>query len=214
MTLTEGTNRLCDLEDLEKMARANQAEVLIANSHGIESAERLGIPLLRAGFPQYDMLGGYQRTWIGYRGTRQTLFDLANIMLMDSGYIHEKDAEFVNRIRARKNQPPVPPLYTMDEAEEAYADAAGREPGWSELSFYRGMALARLGRIAEAEEVFQGLSAFAGQMLAAAPAMDFFTKFGERQSAAARRARAFYLVGLAGLGMGDKSAALDALEQA
>jgi len=26
-------------------------------------------------------VGGYQRTWIGYQGTRQTLFDLANILL-------------------------------------------------------------------------------------------------------------------------------------
>jgi nitrogenase molybdenum-iron protein NifN len=78
-----------DLEDLEKIAAQNQAELLIANSHGVESAERLGIPLLRAGFPQYDTLGGYQKTWIGYRGTRQTLFDLANIMLtLEKGEIH------------------------------------------------------------------------------------------------------------------------------
>ena len=81
--------KIGDLEDLEKLARANDAEVLIANSHGVESAARLGIPLLRAGFPQYDTLGGYQKTWIGYRGTRQTLFDLANIMLsLEKGEIH------------------------------------------------------------------------------------------------------------------------------
>ena len=49
----------------------------------------LGIPLLRAGFPQYDTLGGYQKTWIGYRGSKQTLFDLANIMLtLEKGEIH------------------------------------------------------------------------------------------------------------------------------
>jgi nitrogenase molybdenum-iron protein NifN len=72
--------KIGDLEDMEKLAQAEQAELLIANSHGVESAQRLGIPLLRAGFPQYDILGGYQKTWIGYRGTRQTLFDLANLM--------------------------------------------------------------------------------------------------------------------------------------
>lgn len=78
-----------DLEDLEKMAAENAAEILIANSHGVESAARLGIPLLRAGFPQYDTLGGYQKTWIGYQGTRQTLFELANIMLtLEKGEIH------------------------------------------------------------------------------------------------------------------------------
>jgi len=81
--------RIGDLEDLELAARAKSAEVMICNSHGAQTAERLGIPLLRAGFPQYDLVGGYQRCWIGYQGTRQTLFDLANIMLgLEKGEIH------------------------------------------------------------------------------------------------------------------------------
>jgi nitrogenase molybdenum-iron protein NifN len=47
----------------------------------VESAKRLGLPILRASFPQYDYVGGYQRTWIGYKACRQTLFDLANLVL-------------------------------------------------------------------------------------------------------------------------------------
>ncbi|MBL8449235.1 MAG: nitrogenase iron-molybdenum cofactor biosynthesis protein NifN [Dechloromonas sp.] len=70
-----------DLEDMEKAARANDAQLVIANSHAAETAERLGLPLMRAGFPQYDHVGGYARTWVGYRGSRQALFDLANLML-------------------------------------------------------------------------------------------------------------------------------------
>ncbi len=70
-----------DLEDMEKAARAGDAQLVIANSHAAETAGRLGLPLLRAGFPQYDHVGGYARTWVGYRGTRQALFDLANLML-------------------------------------------------------------------------------------------------------------------------------------
>ena len=78
-----------DLEDLEIIARQRGAEVLIGSSHAAHTAERLGIPLLRAGFPLYDQVGGYQRTWIGYQGTRQTLFDLANILLtLEKGEIH------------------------------------------------------------------------------------------------------------------------------
>ena len=78
-----------DLEDLEYMAETNEAEVLICNSHGQETALRLNIPLLRAGFPQYDLVGGYQRQWIGYAGTRQTLFDIANMLLsLEKGEIH------------------------------------------------------------------------------------------------------------------------------
>jgi len=70
-----------DLEDMEKEARANDAQFIMANSHAAETAQRLGLPLMRAGFPQYDHVGGYARTWVGYRGTRQALFDLANLMM-------------------------------------------------------------------------------------------------------------------------------------
>jgi nitrogenase molybdenum-iron protein NifN len=70
-----------DLEDMENAARSNGAQLIISNSHAVETARRLQLPLLRAGFPQYDLIGGYQRLWIGYRGTRQTLFDLANLLV-------------------------------------------------------------------------------------------------------------------------------------
>jgi nitrogenase molybdenum-iron protein NifN len=81
--------KIGDLEDLEAAAREHGAEVLIGNSHALHTAQRLNVPLLRAGFPLYDQLGGYQRTWIGYPGTRQTLFELANILLgLEKGEIH------------------------------------------------------------------------------------------------------------------------------
>jgi len=70
-----------DLEDMEKAARAGEAQFVMANSHAAETANRLGLPLMRAGFPQYDHVGGYARTWVGYRGTRQALFDLANLIV-------------------------------------------------------------------------------------------------------------------------------------
>lgn len=75
-TIQEG-----DLEDLENQARENDAQLLLGNSHAVESAHRLGIPLLRIGFPQYDLVGGFQRCWFGYRGTAQALFDLANLAM-------------------------------------------------------------------------------------------------------------------------------------
>ena len=76
-----------DLEDLELIARENRAQLLIGNSHATATAERLAIPILRAGFPQFDMIGGYQKTWIGYQGTRQALFDLANLVI---NFSHEE----------------------------------------------------------------------------------------------------------------------------
>ena len=76
-----GTVRIGDLEDLERAAQAGQAQLIISNSHAVPCAERLGLPILRAGFPQYDWVGGYARTWSGYRGARQALFDIANLFL-------------------------------------------------------------------------------------------------------------------------------------
>ncbi len=77
--------RLGDLEDLESAARRRRAKLIIGNSHAAESARRLGLPIMRMGFPQYDLVGGYQKTWVGYGGTRQTLFDLANLVLEHHG---------------------------------------------------------------------------------------------------------------------------------
>ncbi|MCC6076768.1 nitrogenase iron-molybdenum cofactor biosynthesis protein NifN [Pseudomonas sp. GCM10022188] len=70
-----------DLEDLEQAARAGGAQLILGNSHALASAERLDVPLLRMGFPQYDLLGGFQRCWSGYRATAQALFDLANLLV-------------------------------------------------------------------------------------------------------------------------------------
>lgn len=79
--------KIGDLEDLELLAKEHKAQLLIGNSHAVASAERLGVPILRAGFPLYDIIGGYQKTWIGYKGTRQALFDLANLVI---NFAHEE----------------------------------------------------------------------------------------------------------------------------
>ncbi|TCJ11677.1 nitrogenase iron-molybdenum cofactor biosynthesis protein NifN [Parasulfuritortus cantonensis] len=73
--------KLGDLQDLEKSIKEHGADLILCNSHAAETAQRLGLPLIRAGFPQYDLMGGYQKQWVGYRGTRQTLFDLANTLV-------------------------------------------------------------------------------------------------------------------------------------
>ncbi len=45
---------------------------------------------------------------------------LADVMLRDSGHIQEYDAEFINKRRSRRGEPPVEPLYTeMDAAQVA-----------------------------------------------------------------------------------------------
>jgi len=45
--------------------------------------------------------------------------DLCAIMLKDSGFIQEKDTEFLNKKRARNGEEPIEPLYTAEDAEKA-----------------------------------------------------------------------------------------------
>lgn len=45
--------------------------------------------------------------------------DLSAVMLMDSAHIQQEDAEFVNRKRARRDLPPIKPLYTYDDVVAA-----------------------------------------------------------------------------------------------
>jgi nitrogenase molybdenum-cofactor synthesis protein NifE len=67
-----------DLEDLEEAAKG--ADLLVANSNGRQAAARLGIEAhLRAGLPVFDRLGAHLRTWVGYRGTMNLVFEVANL---------------------------------------------------------------------------------------------------------------------------------------
>jgi len=78
--------------------------------------------------------------------------------------------------------------------------AAAFGAGLSEQAYYRGLALKVLGRPDEARSVFAGLAEKAREALAVAPVMDFFEKFGERQSALGRQANLHFLAGLGLLG--------------
>lgn len=58
----------------------------------------------------------------GFRGSiycTKATADLLPVMLRDSGYIHEKEAEWANKKAQRKGQPLVEPLYTLKDAEES-----------------------------------------------------------------------------------------------
>lgn len=84
-TRTRGLDRLPvenlfvgDLEDLEQTAVG--ADLLVANSNGRQAANKLGIKAhLRTGMPVFDRLGAHQKMWVGYQGTLNLVFEVANI---------------------------------------------------------------------------------------------------------------------------------------
>ena len=80
---------LGDLEDLENLARERGCDLLITHSHGRQAAERLRIPFYRAGFPMFDRLGAGHQLSVGYRGTRDLIFDIANLIIADHEENHQ-----------------------------------------------------------------------------------------------------------------------------
>ncbi len=66
------------------------ADLLVTHSHGRPISERLGVPLLRAGMPVHDRLGGPQTVTIGYSGTMRVLFEVANLLGEGRRAIHHE----------------------------------------------------------------------------------------------------------------------------
>jgi nitrogenase molybdenum-iron protein NifN len=78
-----------DLEDLEERAKARGCDLLITHSHGRQAAARLNIPFYRTGFPMFDRLGAGHLLSVGYRGTRDLIFDIANLVIADREQNHQ-----------------------------------------------------------------------------------------------------------------------------
>ncbi|MBN1271025.1 MAG: DUF5107 domain-containing protein [Candidatus Aminicenantes bacterium] len=91
--------------------------------------------------------------------------------------------------------------------------SAAYDRGWSELSYYKALALKKLGREEDSQKILAGLLTFAENQLAASPSRDFFEKFGERLSVEKRRAQLEYLIGLIYLARGDKNTAREKFQE-
>jgi nitrogenase molybdenum-iron protein NifN len=69
-TVLEGV----DFTEIEAFAAERQLDLAVGNSKGYGLARRLGIPLVRVGFPIHDRVDGPRLLHVGYRGAQQ-LFD-------------------------------------------------------------------------------------------------------------------------------------------
>lgn len=78
-----------DLEDLENLAKSNDCDLMVTHSHGRQAASRLKIPFFRMGIPMFDRLGGGHQLMVGYRGARDLIFDISNLLMADHEENHE-----------------------------------------------------------------------------------------------------------------------------
>ncbi len=72
--------KIGDLGDLEQLAEQAKVDLLVSNSHANSIAKKLQIPLLRMGIPVHDHFGVFAKSFIGYTGIRNTLFELSNLV--------------------------------------------------------------------------------------------------------------------------------------
>ena len=75
-----------DLEDFERLAQAAGCDLLMTHSHGRQAAERLGKPLFRIGIPMFDRVGNAHICHVGYRGTRNFVYEVGNLLMDQIGH--------------------------------------------------------------------------------------------------------------------------------
>lgn len=70
-----------DLEDFERLAQVTGSDLLLTHSQGRQAAQRLGKPLFRLGIPMFDRIGNAHKCYVGYRGTRNFVYEVGNLLI-------------------------------------------------------------------------------------------------------------------------------------
>jgi nitrogenase molybdenum-iron protein NifN len=71
-----------DFDDFEdQILEAGGVDLVVASTNARQVCQRHGIPHFRAGFPVFDRLGAAHQMTIGYRGTRDLIFQLGNMLM-------------------------------------------------------------------------------------------------------------------------------------
>jgi nitrogenase molybdenum-iron protein NifN len=117
-----------DLEDLELAAKAAGCDLLMTHSHGRQAAERLGKPLFRLGIPMFDRIGNAHKCHVGYRGTRNFVYEVGNLLIEQIPHHGPGDWPLPEAaLAAARGEPPMPlpmPLFsTLPEPGVAHVSA-------------------------------------------------------------------------------------------
>ena len=116
-------------------------------------------------------------------------------------------------------------LGQQQQAREAWKQSAAQLAGSEEhprptadsgaaILYYQARSLEKLGEAARATAIFQQLLDAATAALKRGEAVDYFAKFGERQSRRARQSQAHYIAGLGYLGLNQPENARQAFARA
>ncbi len=70
-----------DFIEIEKISRDLKPDFLIGNSKGYSVSRKIGVPLIRVGFPIHDRFGGQRILHVGYRGAQQLFDYIVNIII-------------------------------------------------------------------------------------------------------------------------------------
>jgi nitrogenase molybdenum-iron protein NifN len=84
--IEDGHEDLLVLEDTDfasmlEACRSLRPDIIIGSSKGYFLSRKLGIPLVRAGFPIHDRIGGQRILHTGYRGTQQLFDRIVNTLI-------------------------------------------------------------------------------------------------------------------------------------
>lgn len=175
-------------------------------------------------------------TWEGGTGIHDTYVEahtLRGLQRLKAGLPDEALADFRAALEYPKNlgvdrpaqDPPAARTHLLiarayealdqpERAAEHLKKAADTPAAASEFRYHKGQALAKLGKAEEAKALFDALAADGAAQAESGGAVDFFMKFGERQSRSSRVAQAHYLAGLGALGNGDAAGAKAAFAKA
>jgi nitrogenase molybdenum-iron protein NifN len=77
IVVKEETDFVSMLEICERL----EPDLVIGSSKGYYLSRRLGVPLVRAGFPIHDRVGGQRILHVGYRGAQQLFDRIANALI-------------------------------------------------------------------------------------------------------------------------------------
>ncbi|MGO8673982.1 MAG: nitrogenase component 1 [Capsulimonadaceae bacterium] len=70
-----------DFYEIEEEVKALAPDLLVGSSKGYSISRRLGVPLIRVGFPIHDRLGGQRLLHLGYPGAQRLFDEVVNTLI-------------------------------------------------------------------------------------------------------------------------------------